>query len=168
MSDWRDFKSVRVAENEWMAFTDRAAQFIHQQVVELGYEWSADRQTHRFDRPAGSDGQMGGLMLRWVEVGEGERVEELAVPDISGLSLAQRTALQEQLTVLGHGAHRDAPPVFESAEVGTALLPGRRFTRNGKTREVLEDAGEWVLVVDPESGWSGRMKRATLDGWEAL
>ena len=151
-----------------MAFTDRAAQFIYQQVVELGYEWSADRQTHRFDRPAGSDGQMGGLMMRWVEVGDGERVEELAVPDISGLSLAQRTALQEQLTVLGHGAHRDAPPVFESAEVGTALLPGRRFTRNGKTREVLEDAGEWVLVVDPESGWSGRMKRATLDGWEAL
>lgn len=102
MSDWRDFKSVRVAQNEWMAFTDSAAQFIHQQVLELGYVHDPDLQTHRF---AGSgDGALGGLTLKWVAVADEEPVSgEQPVPDISGLSLAQKSALAEQLTRDGIG-----------------------------------------------------------------
>lgn len=103
MSDWRDFKSVRVAEHEWMAFTDRAAQFIHRQVRELGYVHDPAAQSHYFARPSGAEGQMGGLVMRWEKVGEGESVEDLKVPDISGLSLAQKTDLLEQLKRDGIG-----------------------------------------------------------------
>ena len=112
MSDWRDFKSVRVAEQEWMAFTDSAAQFIHRQVVELGYVHDPARQSHYFARPDGSEGQMGGLVMRWTPVGEDQHVADLAVPDISGLSLAQKSALAEQLTrdgIGGFGAPGPAP-----------------------------------------------------------
>ena len=118
MSDWRDFKSVRVAENEWMAFTDRAAQFIHRQVVELGYVHDPAAQSHYFARPSGAEGQMGGLVMRWEKVGEGESVEDLKVPDISGLSLAQKTDLLEQLErdgIGGLGLH--VPEPVEGAEV---------------------------------------------------
>ena len=118
MSDWRDFKSVRVAENEWMAFTDRAAQFIHRQVRELGYVHDPAAQSHYFARPSGAEGQMGGLVMRWEKVGEGESVEDLKVPDISGLSLAQKTDLLEQLKrdgIGGLGLH--VPEPVEGAEV---------------------------------------------------
>lgn len=102
MSDWRDFKSVRVAEHEWMAFTDSAARFIHRQVLELGYRHDPALQTHRF---AGSpDGALGGLTLKWVAVADEEPSPgEQPVPDISGLSLAQKSALAEQLTRDGIG-----------------------------------------------------------------
>ena len=152
-----------------MAFTDRAAQWIHQQVTELGYRWVPEAQTHYFARPEGSEGQMGGLVMRWAEVGEDERLEELAVPDISGLSLAQKSDLVAQLTrdgVGGFGAPGPAAP--SDAEVGSVLSPGQRFTDGERVRDVVEDLGEWVRVRDPESGWSGRMKRSTLDGWEPV
>ena len=103
MSDWRDFKSVRVAENEWMAFTDSAARFIHRQVLEHGYRHDPDLQTHRF---AGSpDGALGGLTMKWQKVGEETAVAsgEQPVPDISGLSLAQKSDLAAQLTRDGIG-----------------------------------------------------------------
>lgn len=103
MSDWRDFKSVRVAEHEWMAFTDRAAQFIHRQVVELGYVHVPAEQSHYFARPTGAEGQMGGLVMRWTPVGEDQHVADLAVPDISGLSLRQKTDLLAQLERDGIG-----------------------------------------------------------------
>ena len=111
MSDWRDFKSVRVAENEWMAFTDSAARFIHRQVLELGYRHDPSLQTHRF---AGTpDGALGGLMLKWVEKSDDSLpLGEHPVPDISGLSLAQKSALAEQLKrdgVGGFGAPGPAP-----------------------------------------------------------
>lgn len=118
MSDWRDFKSVRVAENEWMAFTDQAAQFIHRQVVELGYVHDPDRQKYYFARPEGSEGQMGGLVMRWTPVGEDQHIADLAVPDISGLSLAQKTDLLRQLErdgVGGLGLY--VPDPVEGAEV---------------------------------------------------
>lgn len=111
MSDWRDFKSVRVAEQEWMAFTDKAAQFIHRQVVELGYVHDPDRQSHRF--VGGADGQLGGLTMKWQKVGDDSPAPgEQPVPDISGLSLAQKSALAEQLMrdgIGGFGAPGPAP-----------------------------------------------------------
>ena len=111
MSDWHDFKSVRVAENEWMAFTDSAARFIHRQVLELGYRHDPSLQTHRF---AGSpDGALGGLTLQWREVSDDSPAPGgQPVPDISGLSLAQKSALAEQLTrdgIGGFGAPGPAP-----------------------------------------------------------
>ena len=168
MSDWHDFMSVRVAENEWMAFTEKAARFIHRQVLELGYRHDPALQSHRFAGSGG--GQLGGLMLRWVEVGDDTpAVAEAPVPDISGLSLAQKSDLAQQLKrdgVGGFGAPGPAPAT--DAAVGRALLPGQRFAHGGKLREVVEPAGEWVHVVDPETGRKSRMKAATLDGWEAL
>ena len=112
MSDYRDFTSVRVAENEWMAFTDSAAQFIHRQVLELGYVHDPDRQSHRF--VGGADGQLGGLTMKWQKVGEETAVAsgEQPVPDISGLSLAQKSNLAAQLTrdgIGGFGAPGPAP-----------------------------------------------------------
>ena len=168
MSDWHDFRSVRVAENEWMAFTEKAARFIHRQVLELGYRHDPELQSHRFAGSGG--GQLGGLMLRWVEVGDDTpAVAEAPVPDISGLSLAQKSDLAAQLKrdgVGGFGAPGPAEPT--DAAVGRALMPGQRFAHGGKLREVVEPAGEWVHVVDPETGRKSRMKAATLDGWEAL
>lgn len=168
MSDWRDFKSVRVAENEWMAFTDQAAQFIHRQVLELGYRHDPALQSHRF---AGSSaGALGGLMLRWQEVAEVDPVAgDQPVPDISGLSLAQKSDLAAQLKrdgVGGFGAPGPAP--VSDAAVGRALLPGQRFASGDRMREVVEPVGEWVHVLDPETGKKSRMKARTLDGWDAL
>lgn len=168
MSDWHDFMSVRVAENEWMAFTEKAARFIHRQVLELGYRHDPAVQSHRFAGSGG--GQLGGLMLRWVEVGDDTpAVAEAPVPDISGLSLAQKSDLAQQLKrdgVGGFGAPGPAPAT--DAAVGRALMPGQRFAHGGKVREVVAPDGEWVHVVDPETGRKSRMKAATLDGWEAL
>lgn len=169
MSDWHDFRSVRVAENEWMAFTERAARFIHRQVLELGYRHDPGVQTHRF--VGGSGGQLGGLMMRWQEVDAADPVAaaDAPVPDISGLSLAQKSDLAAQLTrdgVGGFGAPGPAP--VTDAAVGRALLPGQRFAHGGKVREVVAPDGEWVHVVDPESGRKSRMKAATLDGWDVL
>lgn len=169
MSDWHDFMSVRVAENEWMAFTEKAARFIHRQVLELGYRHDPALQSHRFAGSGG--GQLGGLMLRWVEVDAADPVAaaDAPVPDISGLSLAQKSDLAAQLKrdgVGGFGAPGPAPAT--DAAVGRALMPGQRFAHGGKLREVVEPAGEWVHVVDPETGRKSRMKAATLDGWEAL
>lgn len=169
MSDWHDFKSVRVAENEWMAFTDSAAQFIHRQVCELGYVHDQDQQSHRF--VGGSGGQLGGLMMRWVEVGEADTVAvaDQPVPDISGLSLAQKSDLAQQLKRDGVGGFGGPGPASATdAEVGRALLPGQRFAHGGKVREVVAPDGEWVHVVDPETGRKSRMKSRTLDGWDAL
>lgn len=169
MSDWRDFKSVRVADQEWMAFTDSAAQFIHRQVVELGYVHDPDQQSHYFARPEGSEGQMGGLVMRWTAVGEDHHVADLAVPDISGLSLRQKTDLLAQLERDGiGGVGGPGPAEVSDASVGSAVLPGARFTLEGKVREVVESQGEWVKVKDPETGKVSRMKRSTLDGWEVL
>ena len=164
MSDWRDFKSVRVADEEWMAFTDRAAQFIHQQVLELGYRHHPEVQSHFFARPAGAEGQLGGLMMRWTELGEDQVVADVQVPDISGLSLAQKTDLHLQLKRDGFGGP-DVPARIEGAEVTQAVMAGDRFTHDGKVREVVALDGEWAHVADPESGWHGRMKLATLRGW---
>lgn len=168
MSDWRDFKSVRVAENEWMAFTDSAAQFIHRQVCELGYVHDPVQQSHVF--VGGSGGALGGLTMKWQEVGaEASTVGEQRVPDISGLSLAQKSDLAAQLTrdgIGGFGAPGPGPDT--DVVVGLAVLPGARFTHEGKVREVVSPAGEWVHVVDPESGRKSRMKAVTLDRWEAL
>lgn len=151
-----------------MAFTEKAARFIHRQVLELGYRHDPAVQSHRFAGSGG--GQLGGLMLRWVEVGDDTpAVAEAPVPDISGLSLAQKSDLAQQLKrdgVGGFGAPGPAPET--DAAVGRALMPGQRFAHGGKLREVVEPAGEWVHVVDPESGRRSRMKAATLDGWEAL
>ena len=109
-------------------------------------------------------------MLRWVEVGDDSpAVADAPVPDISGLSLAQKSDLAAQLKrdgVGGFGAPGPAP--VTDAAVGRALLPGQRFAHGGKVREVVAPDGEWVHVVDPESGRKSRMKAATLDGWEAL
>lgn len=108
-----------------MAFTDRAAQWIHQQVTELGYRWDPEAQTHYFARPEGSEGQMGGLVMRWAEVGEDERLEELAVPDISGLSLAQKVDLLKQLERDGVGGlGLRVPPSPEGAVVDDAAPEG--------------------------------------------
>lgn len=168
MSDWHDFMSVRVAENEWMAFTEKAARFIHRQVLELGYRHHPEVQSHRFAGSGG--GQLGGLMLRWVEVGDDTpAVAEAPVPDISGLSLAQKSDLAAQLKrdgVGGFGAPGPAEPT--DAAVGRALMPGQRFAHAGKVREVVASDGEWVDVVDPETGRKSRMKGSTLDGWDAL
>lgn len=169
MSDWHDFKSVRVAENEWMAFTDSAAQFIHRQVCELGYRHDPVQQSHEF--VGGSGGALGGLTMKWQEVGEETAVAsgEQPVPDISGLSLAQKSDLAAQLTrdgIGGFGAPGPGPDT--DVVVGLAVLPGARFTHEGKVREVVSPAGEWVHVVDPESGAKSRMKAVTLDRWEAL
>lgn len=169
MSDYRDFKSVRVAENEWMAFTDSAARFIHRQVLELGYRHDPAVQSHRF---AGSSaGALGGLMMKWQEVADADpvTVSEQSVPDISGLSLAQKSDLAAQLTRDGVGGFGAPGPAAETdAVVGRAVLPGSRFSDGERVREVVELAGEWVHVVDPESGKRSRMKLSTLDGWEAL
>ena len=167
MSDWRDFQSVRVAENEWMAFTDSAARFIHRQVLELGYRHDPELQTHRF--VGGSGGQLGGLMMRWQEVDATDVPVEEQVPDISGLSLAQKSDLAQQLTrdgVGGFGA--PGPAELSDAVVGSAVLPGARFSDGGRVREVVELQGDWVKVTDPESGKVSRMKRATIEGWEVL
>lgn len=169
MSDWTDFKSVRVAENEWMAFTEKAARFIHRQVLELGYRHDPAVQSHRFTGSSG--GELGGLMMRWVEVEEPGTVDlsEVPVPDISGLSLAQKSDLALQLKrdgVGGFGSPGAAAPT--DSVVGRALLPGQRFSHAGKLREVVSAAGEWVHVMDPESGRKSRMKARSLDRWEAL
>lgn len=169
MSDWHDFRSVRVAENEWMAFTEKAARFIHRQVLELGYRHDPALQSHRFAGSGG--GQLGGLMLRWVEVGEADTVAvaDQPVPDISGLSLAQKSDLAAQLKrdgVGGFGA--PGPASATDAEVGQALIPGQRFAHGDKLREVVASDGEWVHVVDPETGRKSRMKAHTLAGWDAL
>ena len=114
MSDWHDFKSVRVDENEWMAFTEKAARFIHRQVLELGYRHDPDLQSHRFAGSGG--GQLGGLMLRWVEVDAEDPVAaaDAPVPDISGLSLAQKSDLAAQLTRDGIGGFGAPGPGPES------------------------------------------------------
>lgn len=168
MSDWHDFMSVRVAENEWMAFTEKAARFIHRQVLELGYRHHPECQSHRFAGSAA--GQLGGLMMRWQEIGEEPPAAgEQPVPDISGLSLAQKSDLAEQLKrdgVGGFGA--PSPAAGSDVAVGAAVLPGQRFSHGGKVREVVSPDGEWVHVVDPETGRKSRMKVRTLDGWERL
>ena len=169
MSDWQDFKSVRVGENEWMAFTEKAARFIHRQVLELGYRHDPALQSHRFTGSGG--GQLGGLMLRWVEVDTADPVAaaDAPVPDISGLSLAQKSDLAAQLKRDGVGGFGAPGPAAETdAVVGRAVLPGARFTDGVKVRVVESLAGEWVHVVDPDTGKTSRMKLSTLDGWEAL
>lgn len=166
------FIALRMRSGDTLNFHPHDAAAASRQLWEAGFRHHPELQTHRQSIPGGPQSQfLAAAGADWVEVDAPESELETArreVPDISGLSLAQHTALQEQLTAIGHGAHREEPPAFESAEVGVAMLPGQRFSDGARVREVVEDAGEWVLVRDPESGWSGRMKRATLDGWEAL
>lgn len=168
MSDWHDFKSVRVAENEWMAFTDSAARFIHRQVLELGYRHDPSLQTHRFE--GGSAGQLGGLTMKWVEVDASAPVPaEQKVPNISGLSLAQKTDIAQQLKrdgIGGFGAPGPAEP--SDVVVVESVMPGDRVTDGVRVRQVEALDGEWVRVSDPESGWVGRMKRSTVEGWDRL
>lgn len=148
-----------------MAFTDRAAEYIHRQVLELGYRHDPAVQSHYFARPAGSEGQMGGLVMRWTPLGDGEVVADVQVPDISGLSLAQKSDLLKQLKRDGFGGPH-VPPPTDTAVVVESIIPGEVFTDGVKVREVSEVQGEWVKVVDPETDRTSRMKVATLEGWE--
>ena len=163
-----DFRSIRVGEDEWLALASPdARRFVLQQVTELGYVWDPARQSHGWIGP--KSGALAGLATTWAPISEVVEAGEASVPDVSPLSLAQKSALMAQLLADGISAHDGAPPAPPGdARVVEALSPGRRFTDGARVREVVEDAGEWVLVRDPESDWSGRMKRATLDGWEAL
>ena len=98
-----------------MAFTDSAAQFIYRQVLELGYVHDPALQTHRF--AGSSEGALGGLMLRWQEVAAVDPVAgDQLVPDISGLSLAQKSDLAAQLKRDGVGGF-GAPGPAETSDV---------------------------------------------------
>lgn len=166
------FIALRMRSGDTLNFHPYDAEAASTQLWEAGFRHHPELQTHRQSVPGGPQAQfLAAAGADWVPVDAPESPVERArreVPDISGLSLAQRTALQEQLTALGHGAHRDVPPEFEAATVSRAAMPGDRFADGDKVREVVEPAGEWVKVVNPETGRRGRMKKASLDRWEAL
>lgn len=166
------FIALRMRSGDTLNFHPYDAAAASRQLWEAGFRHHPELQTHRQSIPGGPQAQfLAAAGADWVPVDTEEpelAVARREVPDISGLSLAQRTALQEQLTALGHGAHQESPPEFESAEAAVAVVPGQRFSHVGKVREVVELDGDWVKVTDPESGRVSRMKRATLDGWEAL
>lgn len=166
------FIALRMRSGDTLNFHPLDARAASRQLWEAGFRHHPELQTHRQEIPGGPQAQfLAAAGADWVPVDKPEEPLEKArreVPDLSKLSLAHRTALQEQLTALGHGAHRDPPPEFESATEGRAVMPGQRFADGDTVREVVELAGEWVKTVDPESGRSSRMKAATLTGWEAL
>lgn len=166
------FIALRMRSGDTLNFHPYDAEAASRQLWEAGFRHHPELQTHRQAIPGGPQAQfLAAAGADWVPVDAPESPLESArreVPDISGLSLAQRTALQEQLTAMGHGAHQDPPPEFEAAWVSRAVLPGDRFTDGDRVREVVAPAGEWVKVVDPETGRKARMKAATLEGWEAL
>lgn len=166
------FIALRMRSGDTLNFHPLDARAASRQLWEAGFRFHPELQTHRMEVPGGPQAQfLAAAGADWVPKDQPEEPLQKArrrVPDLSKLSLADRTALQEQLTALGHGAHRDAPPVFESATEGVAVMPGQRFADGDKIREVVDLDGEWVKVSDPESGKVSRMKAATLAGWEAL
>lgn len=166
------FIALRMRSGDTLNFHPLDARAASRQLWEAGFRHHPELQTHRMSIPGGPQAQfLAAAGADWVPVDEPEAPMERArreVPDLSKLSLAHRTALQEQLTALGHGANHDVPPVFESAVEGSALMPGDRLSDGSRVREVVELDGEWVRTVDPETGCRSRMKAATLDRWEAL
>ena len=118
------FIGLRMASGDTLNFHPDDAKAASRQLWEAGYRHHPELQTHRMSIPGGSaQSFLAASGGDWVPVGE--PVEPVAqaraeVPDISDLSLEQRTALAEQLRDLGHGGPW-VPPKVEGATV--AELP---------------------------------------------
>ena len=118
------FIGLRMASGDTLNFHPEDAKAASRQLWEAGYRHHPELQTHRMSIPGGSaQSFLAASGGDWVPVGE--PVEPVAraraeVPDISDLSLEQRTALAEQLRDLGHGGPW-VPPKVEGATV--AELP---------------------------------------------
>lgn len=117
------FIGLRMSSGDTLNFHPDDAKSASRQLWEAGFRHHPELQTHRMSVPGGPNqtflAAAGG---DWVPLDDERATVEAeagAVPDISGLSLAQRTALQEQLTALGHGGVY-APPLPEGAEVSEA------------------------------------------------
>lgn len=118
------FIALRMQSGDTLNFHPADAAAASRQLWEAGFRHRPDLQTHRMSVPGGPEQSFlaasGG---DWVEVGKAESPTaqaRRAVPDISGLSLEERSALQEQLRQLGHGGPMHVPPVPEGAAVSEA------------------------------------------------
>lgn len=121
------FICLRMSSGDALNFHPSDAASASRQLWEAGFRHHKDLQTHRMSVPGGPDqtflAAAGG---DWVPVDQALSPLEAAraeVPDISGLSLEQRTALAEQLRELGHGGPW-VPPEVEGAEVSEAPAEG--------------------------------------------
>lgn len=122
------FIALRMQSGDTLNFHPSDAEAASRQLWEAGFRHHPELQTHRMSVPGGSDQSfLAAAGGDWVSVDdEPSPLEQArrAVPDISDLSLEQRTALQEQLTALGHGGPVMLPAVPEGAEVGVAPTAG--------------------------------------------
>lgn len=121
------FIALQMSSGDTLNFHPADAESASRQLWEAGFRHHKDLQTHRMSIPGGPDqtflAAAGG---DWVPVSQEPSPLEVArveVPDISDMSLAQRSALQEQLTALGHGGPY-VPPAPEGAEVSEAPVEG--------------------------------------------
>lgn len=121
------FIGLRMASGDTLNFHPEDAAAASRQLWEAGFRHHPELQTHRMSVPGGPDQSFlaasGG---DWVPVETVESPIEQArreVPDISDLSLEQRTALAEQLKQLGHMGV-EAPPKVEGAEVSHVASGG--------------------------------------------
>lgn len=122
------FIALRMQSGDTLNFHPSDAEAASRQLWEAGFRHHPELQTHRMSVPGGPDqtflAASGG---DWVKVSDEVSPLEQArrqVPDISDLSLEQRTALQDQLTALGHGGPVMLPAVPEGAEVSAAPVSG--------------------------------------------
>lgn len=120
------FIALRMQSGDTLNFHPADAAAASKQLWEAGFRHHPELQSHRMSIPGGSDQSfLAAAGGDWVEVSEAESPLAQArreVPDISDLSLEQRTALQEQLRQLGHGGPMFVPPVPEGAEVFEAPM----------------------------------------------
>lgn len=114
------FIALIMASGDTLNFHPEDAKAASRQLWEAGFRHHPELQSHRMSVPGGP-GQtfLAASGGDWVPVGEPVEPSEQAareVPDISDLSLEQRTALAAQLRELGHGGPW-VPPKVEGATV---------------------------------------------------
>lgn len=117
------FIGLRMASGDTLNFHPEDAAAASRQLWEAGFRHHPEFQTHRMSIPGGAaQSFLAAAGGDWVPVDEFIGPVEQAraeVPDISDLSLEQRTALAEQLRDLGHGGPW-VPPKVEGATVSEA------------------------------------------------
>lgn len=100
------FIALRMQSGDTLNFHPLDAAAASRQLWEAGFRHHPELQSHRMSIPGGPEQSFlaasGGDWVEFMTTDTPEQLARREVPDISGLSLEQRTALQEQLTALGH------------------------------------------------------------------
>ena len=117
------FIALRMQSGDTLNFHPLDAAAASKQLWEAGFRHHPELQSHRMSIPGGPEQSFlaasGGDWVVAMHTDTPEQKARREVPDISGLSLEQRCALEEQLVALGHFGPV-VPPLPEGAVVAEA------------------------------------------------